>query len=59
MTLVYFLSQVRMAALPKLGEDQENNQIITFIDEDFYRTHVHMGSDHWVASLSIYVRLPF
>ena len=36
MKLVYFLSQVRMAAVPRLGEDQENNQIITFINEDFY-----------------------
>ena len=43
MKSVYFLSQVRMAAVPKLGEDQENNQIITFINEDFY----HMITYRW------------
>ena len=30
--------------------------IITSSDLHFYRTHVHMGSDYWVAYLSIYER---
>ena len=50
MKLVYFLSQVRMAAVPKLGEDQENNQIITFINEDFYHmiTYMCKGMMTWL-----------